>query len=199
MDPANTDYRLLLGKSRSSLGAFELNFGEKELAVESLGKAFDLFESLSKQHPENPNYQYHAALTLMLMPTNHADSITENQIVEVQQTANSLMEKSPRAEYVQLQIVSRLKLADFLLDQSKPQEAIVELKEAAKLYFVSDLKGAAEKSMMRAIGKTVGNVRQALPMPERREFMRFVEQNLREHFRRHFSRAHRRGPPGRGN
>ena len=198
LDPNNIDYRLLLGKSHSSLGAFELNFGEKELAVKSLGKAFKLFESLSKQHPGNPNYQYQAALTLMLMPTNNTDSISESQIVEVQQTASSLMEKSPRAEYVQLQIVSRLKLADFHLDKAKPQKAIVELKEAAKLYSNSGLKGAAEKSMVRAIGQTVGNIRQALPMTQRREFMTFVEQQLRSHFKRHFQRGPRRGP-GRGN
>jgi len=176
------------------LGALELNFGDRETAVESLGKAYDLFESLSKQEPDNPNYKYQAALTLLLMPTDETDTANEGQIVNVQQSADSLFSKSPRAEYAQLRIVSRLKLADFHLDRNKPQPAIDELKDAVKIYSDNKLKGAAERSMIRAMGQTVGNIRQALPVTQRRDFMRFVEANLREHFKRHFSRGHRRGP-----
>lgn len=193
-DPDNIQYRLLQGRSLSSLGALELNFGDREPAVKSLGKASDLFETLSKQHPDNPNYEYQAALTLLLMPTDETDAAGNDRITKVQQSADSLFLKSPRAEYAQLQIVSRLKLADLHLSQNKPQQAIDELKDAVKTYSANELQGAAKKSMVRAMGQTVGNIRQALPMLQRRDFMRYVEAELREHFKSQFPRVHRRGP-----
>jgi len=195
-DSDNLEYQLLLGRCHSSLGALEQHFGEKELAVESLNKAVDLFKSLSKQHPENPNYRYQAAVTLMLMPTENSESITQKQIEAVQATADSLVQKSPNAAYVQLQIVARLKLADYFVVKNQAGKAIDELIDAATLVKSSELKGPAEKSMVRAVSQTVRSIAQTLSLPQRREFMGQVQNLLGENFRRHSPRGGRRRGPG---
>lgn len=159
----------------------------------------NLFQSLSKQHPENPDYRYQSAVTLMLMPTGQSDSITREQIEEVQKTANDLAEKSPNSAYVQLQIVSHLKLSDFHLSGKQPRKAIDELMDAAKLVSTSNLKGSAEKSMVRAVGQTARSITWELPPgQQRREFVALVQRHVKEAFKRHFQRGGRRRGPGTG-
>lgn len=199
-DPTNLDYQLLLGKCHSSLGALEQHFGNRELAVESLNKAVDLFQSLSNKHPDNPDYQYQTAVTLMLMPTDDSDSITRSQIEGVMKTANSLASKSPNSAYLQLQIVSHLKLSDFFLSRKQSGSAIEEWIEAASLVSASNLKGSAERSMVRALGQTGRNITWGLPTGQsRRDFVSTMQSHLKDQFRRHFPpRGRRRGQgPGR--
>ncbi len=200
-DPENIDYRLLLARGHSSLGALELNFGDKMIAAASLGEAYELFNSLSKQHPENLNYRYQSALTLVLMPTDTGNPDAEEQIREVVKTADSLTEKTPRAEHTQLQIISRLKLADVLVETGSADKALEEFKDAVLFFKASNLEGAAKHSMARSFFKSVAKIRPVLSMNARREFMTFAQEELKEYFKRH-RRSPRGGrgfgPPGRG-
>ncbi|QEG24432.1 serine/threonine-protein kinase [Mariniblastus fucicola] len=192
-DSDNIEYRLLLGKSHCSLGALEGNFGEVDAAAESLNKAASLFRSLAEQHPESPDYQYQLAVTLILMPTENANAISRSQILEVQKIANSLVQRVPNPEYIQLKIVSRLKMADFHLASNKPRAAIVDLQEAADLLNSSDLKGPAMSSMIRAIFQTVHGIGRSLPPNQRREFYNGIRAKLKQQIDRDFRWGRRRG------
>ena len=193
-DPDNIEYRLLLGRSHCSLGALELNFGETQVAVDSLNKAAALFQALSKQYPQNSVYSYQAAVTLMLMPTEDG-AITEVQVREVQKTADELKKKSStNAEYTQLQIVSRLKLADLELSNNRPLDAMAELQDAAEQVKVSGLKGPAMSSMLRALWKTAMQISRSLPRNEGQAFTASVRSKLRKEFDMHMRRGRRRGP-----
>ena len=193
-DSDNNDYQLLLGKSHSSLGALERSFGETRLAVDSLRKAVELFESLAKEHPENRGYQYQAAVTLMLMPIESSDAISQKQIENAKQVADTLAQTSPNPEYTQLRIVSRLKIADFHLEKEQPTSAITNLKEASRLLKASELEGPAMHSMLRATLQTVRGIANSLPPNQRREFVNGVRSTLKNELDRYLPWGRRRGP-----
>lgn len=193
-DPDNDEYKLLLGRSHSSLGALERSFGETELAVESLKKAVALFESLAEKHPDNRGYQYQAAVTLMLMPMESSDALSKKQIDNAKQVADSLAQTSPNSEYIQLRIVTRLKMADFHLERNQPETAIRELKEAGGILKEGELDGPALLSMVRAVSQTIRGIAQQLPNNQRREFVDSIRRNLQREFDHSFRRGRRRGP-----
>ena len=199
LDQDNLEYRLLLGKAQCSLGALEGNFGETENAIASLNNAAKLFRSLAQKNPDNMDYQYQVAVTLLLMPTSNSDSISQKQVAEVKQIADSLAQKSPNPEYLQLTIVSRLKMVDFLLSENRFLQAIDELREAGKILKACDLDGPAKSSMVRAVVQTSYNLTWSLPPNLRREYSK----SIRDHFKkeidayRHRHRGQRRRGPGR--
>ena len=193
-NPDNDQYRLLLGKSHSSLGALERSFGETELAVESLKKAVELFESLVVKHPDNRGYQYQSAVTLMLMPIESSAGISQTQIEKAKQVADTLTQTSPNPEYVQLKVVTRLKMADYHLGQKQPMKAMAELKDAGLLLKESGLDGPAMHSMLRAIAQTVRGIARTLPPKQRRDFVDSIRSTLSKEFDRHLPRGRRRGP-----
>lgn len=190
-DPDDIGYRLLLGKSHCSLGALESNLGEQESALASLEKAVELFDSLSTQDPENPNYQYLSALSRMLLPTDESTSLTEAEIRSVQETADALSLKTPRSEFVQLQIVSRLKLADFYLSREDSQASLDSLTDAIEVLANSTLEGAASRSMRGAVFRTAHGVVDPLPARQRREFMMAAQRKLQRHAGEPLSRRRR--------
>lgn len=198
-DPTNDEYQMLLGKSHSSLGALEKNFNESELAIESLKKAVAIFKLLAAEHPDNRGYQFQAAVTLMLMPTESEDAISKEQIEEVKQIADSLANTSPNPEFVQLQIVSRLKMADFHIQRSQPTSASADLKEAAGVLKASKLEGPAMRSMLRAIAQTIRGISQTLPPRNRHEFVTGIRSELKKEFDRNlpWGRGQGRKPPTR--
>ena len=193
LDPDNVEYRRLLGRCHSSFGALERNYGETGTAVNSLNNAIGIFRSLSEEFPDNQDYQYQIAVTLMLMPTDGKDAISFDQIEEVQSIANALVDRIPNPEYVQLKIVSRLKMADFQLASERPEKAAEELKEAASLLKASDLKGPAMVSMLNAVIRTVRTTAKSLPYGQRPQFVNGVRSSLRKEMERYVPRWIRRG------
>jgi serine/threonine protein kinase len=194
LDPENLEYRLLLGKSQCSLGALEDNFGQTNSAVESLNSAAKIFRSLAEQHPGNTDYQYQIAVTLLLMPTNNPDSISQKQVEEVKRIADSLVQKSPNPEYVQLKIVSRLKMVDYLLSEDQTRNAGEQLREAGAILKACDLKGPAKSSMVRAFMQTTHKLAWSLPRDLRREYL----MGIRESFKKEFEANRRNGQRRRG-
>ncbi len=199
LDPDNLEYRLLLGKSQCSLGALEDNFGETNNAIESLNSAATLFRSLAKQHPDNTDYQYQVAVTLLLMPTNNLDSISQQQVEEVKRIADSLVQKSPNPEYVQLKIVSRLKMVDYLLSENQIREAGDELREAGTILKACDLRGPAKSSMVRALMQTSHKLARSLPKELRREYLMSVRETIKKEAEANRRNGQRQRGPGRQN
>ena len=193
-DPNNDQYKLLLGRSHSSLGALERSFGETGPAVESLKKAVELFESLAEEHPDNRGYQYQAAVTLMLMPIESSDALSKDQIENAKQLADSLAQTSPNSEYIQLRIVTRLKMADFHLEQNQHEMAMAELKEAGEALNKSELEGPALQSMARAVSQTIRGLARHLPLNQRREYVDRLRASILKELDQNFRRGRRRGP-----
>ncbi len=194
LSPENLEYRLLLGRSQCSLGALEENFGETEDAIVSLDSAARLFRSLAEKHPDNTDYQYQVAVTLLLRPTEHPDSASLKMVEEVKQIADSLVLKSPNPEYVQLKIVSRLKKVEYFLSENRWRKAVDELRDAGKLLRSSELEGPAKTSMARAVRKAWFGVNRSIPPKHRSEFERSIDSDLRKEF----DAFRRRGPGRRG-
>ena len=181
LEPENLEYKVLLGKSKCSLGALEANFGNKSVAKESLQFAVTQFQDLAKQFPDDTDYQYQSAIAMLLIPADledaNAKSIKKN-IESVQKAADSLVSRSPNPAYQQLKIVSRLKMAEWLIGNDQPKLAVEQLLNAADLLKASDLDGQAWRSMRNSIGFSFRRIAKGLPPEQRRDIFQGVRGKL---------------------
>ena len=182
--PDNLKYQTLLAKSHCSLGALEANFGDTELANKSLQVAAEKFELLSKEHPENLEFQYQLAITLLLLPSDESRREARLKISDVKKIADELAEKSPNPIYRQLKVASRLKMADLRMSSHQPKLALEQFHEAVDLLIAAELDGPALHSMIREVFETLRIVSRRMSSRDRNDFFFAISGKLHPEIRR---------------
>ncbi len=133
MDPDNSEFMLLRGKSYRNLAEFQFSENENEAGALSLRRAVHALEQLNESHPDVPKYQFVLALAYKTSFASSEETRKESLMRSLEISKKLVQQDVKNLEYLQLELVIQIDLTKSFVKSGAADQAKMHLRRAKEI------------------------------------------------------------------